>query len=225
MAYADRNVSGSRIVAIVMVAVILAGMGYAFVTGLAYQYIKKVQTDLDVFEVDEPPPPPEEVPPPPPPPDQPVPPPPTQVVVPPARVPVPVPPPPFNVSNDINIPPPPISPPAPPAPPAPPPPPPPPPPPRVAQKAELRRGGIGKADYPTAARRAGDEGVTVVRFTIGTNGRVTNCSVVRSSGSSLLDSTTCDLIERRFRYSPAEDPNGNRVPETRTQPVRWEIDR
>ncbi|MBA17726.1 MAG: energy transducer TonB [Sphingomonas sp.] len=225
MAYADRNVSGSRMVAIIMVAVIVAGLGYAFVTGLAYQYIKKAQENLDVFDIEEPPPPPEEVPPPPPPPDQPVPPPPTQVVIPPARVQTVQPAPTIDFTNIVNQPPPPVTPPTPPRPPAPPAPPPPPPPPRVAQKADLRSGSISNDDYPSAARRAGDEGVTVVRFTIGTNGRVTSCSTVRSSGSSLLDSTTCSLIERRFRFRAAEDQNGNKIEETRTQSVRWQIDR
>ena len=83
MSYADRNTSGSRVIAIILVAIIVAGMGYAFVTGLAYQYIKKQAEKLNTFDVEEPPPPPEEVPPPPPPPDTPVPPPPTQIVVPP----------------------------------------------------------------------------------------------------------------------------------------------
>ena len=58
MAYADRDVAGSRVVAIVMVAVILAAVGYAFVTGLAYQYVKKVQDNLETFDITEPPPPP-----------------------------------------------------------------------------------------------------------------------------------------------------------------------
>ena len=71
MAYADQKMSSNRIIAMVVVALIHAVIGYAFVTGLAYQYVKKAQEKLTTFEVEEPPPPPEEVPPPPPPPDQP----------------------------------------------------------------------------------------------------------------------------------------------------------
>jgi periplasmic protein TonB len=67
MAYADQKASSSRIVAIVIVAAIHAVLGYAFVTGLAYQYVKQVQEKMTTFDVDEPPPPPEEEPPPPPP--------------------------------------------------------------------------------------------------------------------------------------------------------------
>ena len=39
-------------------------LGYAFVTGLAYQYVKKAQEKLNTFDVEEPPPPPPDEPPP-----------------------------------------------------------------------------------------------------------------------------------------------------------------
>ena len=53
MAYADRSQSGNRTVAIIVVAVLLAALGYAFVTGLAYDYAKKIakfpQTNMQIF--------------------------------------------------------------------------------------------------------------------------------------------------------------------------------
>jgi protein TonB len=64
MAYADRNQSGSRVVAIVVVSVLVFAMGYAFVTGLTYNYVKKMQEKLKAFDVQEPPPPPPDEPPP-----------------------------------------------------------------------------------------------------------------------------------------------------------------
>ena len=42
MAYADRNVGGTRVVAIVVVSVLVFAMGYAFVNGLTYNYVKKM---------------------------------------------------------------------------------------------------------------------------------------------------------------------------------------
>jgi protein TonB len=68
MAYADNKMSSGRMTAIVIVALIHALLGYAFVTGLAYNVIKKAAEDLKTFNVEEPPPPPDEPPPPPPPP-------------------------------------------------------------------------------------------------------------------------------------------------------------
>lgn len=222
MAYADRNTSGSRVVAAILVALVVAGVGYAFVTGLAYQYIKKKAEELNVFDVNEPPPPPEEVPPPPPPPDSPVPPPPTRVDTLPPPFPLPPAPPTFPPAPPAP-PPPPAQPPAPPAPPAPPPPPPPP---RIAKKLQPRgnpQNWVTDSDYPSAALRSGDQGTTGFRLDVDASGRVTNCSVTASSGSSVLDSTACNLLKRRARFSPAEDANGNKIPATFSSRFRWQI--
>ena len=66
MSYANRKQMGSnRTVAIIIVALIHVVLGYALVTGLAYNVLKKAADDLKTFDVeDEPPPPPEEPPPP-----------------------------------------------------------------------------------------------------------------------------------------------------------------
>ena len=219
MAYADRDVGGSRVVAIVLVAVILAVTGYAFVTGLAYQYIKKQAEKMDVFDIEEPPPPPEEVPPPPPP-DTPVPPPPTTVVVQKPLVQVPSPPVRIDMSNVI----PPSQPPAPPAPPAPPPPPPAPP--KIAKKLTPRgspQSWVTDDDYPPAALRSGDSGTVGFRLDVGPDGRVTSCSVTSSSGSSLLDQTACRLLQRRARFNAAEDENGNKIAAAFSSRFTWKI--
>ena len=71
MAYADQKMSSGRITAIIIVALLHALLGYAFITGLAYNVVKQVAEDLKTFDVEEEPPPPEEEPPPPPP-DQPM---------------------------------------------------------------------------------------------------------------------------------------------------------
>lgn len=222
MAYADRNTSGSRVIAIVLVAVIVAGMGYAFVTGLAYQYIKKTAEKLNTFDVQEPPPPPEEVPPPPPPPDTPVPPPPTQIVVPPAQVPVPTQAPPIPTTSVIP-PAPPITPPAPPAQPAPPQPPAPP---RIAKKLSPRgspQSWVTDDDYPAAALRAEQAGTVRFRLDVDASGKVTNCTVTGSSGTSVLDTTACNLLKRRARFNPAEDEGGNKIPAPYNGSFTWKI--
>ena len=50
-----------------------------------------------------------------------------------------------------------------------------------------------------------------VIFTVLPNGRATGCRAERSSGSGLLDSTACRLIEERFRFRPARDAAGRAV--------------
>jgi len=226
MAYTDQKMSGGKITAIVIVAVIHLALGYAFITGLAYQYVKKAQEKMTIVDVDEPPPPPPEVPPPPPPPDQPqTPPPPTTVVSPPPIVQTPVQTPPMQTSPVI----PPSQPTAPPAPPAPPSPPAPPaaPPAPVRSQAATSKGDphgwFSTDDYPDAALRAEASGRVQARLTIGTDGRVSGCSVTASSGNSALDSATCRVAQRKGRYSPAKDQNGNPISDTATISIRWEV--
>ncbi len=220
MAYADQKMGPSKIIAIVIVALIHAVLGYAFVTGLAYKYVKEVSEKLNTFDVEEPPPPPEEVPPPPPPPDQPMTPPP--VVTPPPIVSMNVPSP--VVIQSVPNPPPvyipaPVA--APPAPPAPPPPP------RVSQKA-VARGNPGqyfnRDSYPPAAIREGAQGRVSVRLEVGTDGRVSGCTVTSSSGNADLDETTCRISRNRVRYTPAKDDAGNPIGSTVPLSIRWTLE-
>ena len=212
MAYADHSEGGSRTVSIVIVAVLHAVLGYAFVTGLGYEYVKKAAEKLNVVDVKEEPPPPDE-PPPPPPPDRAVPPPP--VVTPKPMVSVPqtpvytAPPPPVFVT--------PTAPPAPPPPPAP----------KVAASKASPRGAPGSwvttDDYPARALREEREGTTGFRLSIGTDGRATNCDVTSSSGSPDLDAETCKNLLRRARFKPAVGTDGQPMTDSYSSRVVWRI--
>ena len=90
-------------------------------------------------------------------------------------------------------------------------------------RAVLVRGRLMNSDYPRSAMAAGAEGTVFVRFTVGTDGRVEGCTVTRSSGNEALDTTTCRLIERRFRYEPARDAEGRPVPEVVRKTYEWYI--
>lgn len=222
MSYADQKMSSGRITAIVVVALLHALLGYALVTGLAYNVVKQVAKDLKTFDVIEEPPPPEEEPPPPETPQQVQPPP---VVSPPPIVRVNTPPPP--VSTVRVAPPPVITTTAPPAPPRPPAPPPPPAPPRVVEPTRPTanlQGLITAEDYPAAAQRNEETGTVAVRLTVGTNGRVSNCTVTSSSGSSSLDSTTCRLLRSRARFTPAKDNRGQPIADTTSTRITWRLE-
>jgi len=223
MAYADRNMSSNRVIALIIVALIHAALGYAFVTGLAYKYVKQASEKLNTFDVEEPPPPPEEVPPPPPPPDQPMQPPP--VVTPPPIVQTNVPPP--VVIQSVTTPPPASPPVMVAAPPAPIPPAPPPPPPPVVNKSAGPRGNpaewVSTDDYPPSSIRAEEEGTSAIAWTINTQGRVENCRVTSSSGSSALDRAACAAITRRGRYTPAKDQAGNPIASQSSRRVVWRL--
>jgi protein TonB len=196
-------------------AVVVGGLLYAIVTGLAYDVVKKSIQDLKTFDVEEQPPPPEA--PPPPPKDMPkVPPPP---ITPPPLVRMEAPPPPIQTVTTPVIPP--VAPP--PAPMAPPPPP------RKVQSAQSAKGDLrtlfGADDYPASAQASGAEGTSQAQITIGSDGRVVGCDIIRSSGNSALDSATCNILRRRAKFTPARDSNGNATTDTiTTPPITWRLE-
>lgn len=201
-------------VAIIVVVLLHAVLGYAFVTGLAYNVVKKAAEDLNVFDVEDEPPPPEEPPPPPPPPEKQIEPPP--VVTPPPIVQTNIAPPPQIVTVDR---------PPPPSPPTPVAAPPPPPPPPAVSKAAGAKGDparwITNDDYPPSAIRAGAQGTTAISWDINAEGRVENCVVTASSGNADLDRAACAALTRRARYTPAVDQNGAPIRSKSSRRVRW----
>jgi protein TonB len=194
--------SGNRVIAIILVALIHIAVGYAMVTGLAYSAIKKAIEHVTTVNVNEPPPPPPKTPPPPPPTNAPPPP-----VAPPPPISIAIAPPPIQTQPTIP-------PPAPPvlniAPPAPPPP--------APSKA---RGVSTKNErswtqrimdaYPARALNEGIEGTVGVALTVTPDGRAGSCSVTRSSGSKDLDSAACAGLQRYAQFNPALDRDGNPI--------------
>jgi protein TonB len=244
MAKAERERNLDRLKAVTGVALFHAALGYALITGLGYEVVREISDNLRVFDVPEPVPPPIEEPPPPQakaekeegeasPPNlvskaSPVvaPPPKIRLEVPPKVIAAPVPkegsdrsagsanvPGPGTGSGGIG---------------------------NgtgsggsgtgsgggISARAERESGSLsGERDYPRAARAAGVEGSVAVRFTVEPSGRVSGCQVIRSSANAELDSTTCRLIEQRFRYRPARDGAGNAVPEVVSRTFDWMLPR
>jgi len=197
MAYGDQTLSTRKVVSIALVIVLHAVIGYAFVTGLAYNVVKKVARDLKTFDVvEEAPPPPDKPPPPPPetkiePPPVVAPPPIVQVAptIAPSIVSVPVAPPPVITPT---------------APPAPPP---------VAVQRLKPKGNfqslMSTEDYPSSSLRNNEEGTVAYRLDIGPDGKVSACTITQSSGYPMLDQTACKLLQRRARFTPGKDASGN----------------
>ncbi len=217
MAYADQEVSGNKIAAFVVVALLHLLVGYALVTGLAYEGFKQVMKKVTTVDIkkdepkkeEKPPPPKKDVAPPP-------------IVVPPPlnqintrapdlnTTPVPMPPPP--IPQPVNL--------APPAPAAPPPP-------RFTPKGAVPKGSPGNwattNDYPTRALREERAGTTSFRVSVSADGRVSSCSVTGSSGSPDLDEATCSNVTRRARFAPATDGEGNPTTGSYSGRIRWVI--
>ncbi len=217
MAYVDQNMGKERTVAAVITAAILIVVGYLFYTGLALNVLKKAAVDLNVIDIKDQPPPPPKVPPPPPPKQEKAPPPPISAPPPLVRTVTPPiftapPPPPYTPPAPPTI-----APPAPPAPPA-----------KPSQASGLRergdpQGWVSSDDYPPAALRNEEQGSTGVRLDVGPDGKPTNCTVTRSSGFPDLDDTTCKLLMRRARFTPAKDTAGNGMAAVWNKSMRWQI--
>lgn len=215
MAYADQEMSGNRIAAFVVVALLHLILGYALVTGLAYEGMKHIAKKLTTVEIkkDEkkeekkPPPPPKKVAPPP-------------IVAPPPKVNINVAPPAIETVVTPQPPPPPVIAIAPPAPAAPPPP-------RIQPKGAAPRGNPANwattNDYPTRALREEREGVTGFRVSVTPEGRVGDCQITSSSGSPDLDEATCSNVTRRARFNPATDGEGQPTTGTYSGRIRWVI--
>ena len=196
MAFAPaETLSRPRVPALALVILIHALLAWAFISGLAYRVVERASEQLKTFDVVEPAPPAEE------------PPAPAETAAEPTEVnatPSPIPSPkaiaasaPALPSTSAGA---------------------------GAVGARLRSGAFhNETDYPSRAKSRGEEGTVRVSYTITAEGRVTGCTVTASSGSPSLDSTTCRILERRFRYAPARDSAGNAVAQTKSQSVTWDL--
>ena len=88
-----------------------------------------------------------------------------------------------------------------------------------------KKGRIKDSDYPREAAEQGATGTVSVRYRVELDGRVTGCVITRSSGSPVLDETTCRLIEQRFRYEPSRDARGRPVISYIVRDNDWVIER
>jgi protein TonB len=77
--------------------------------------------------------------------------------------------------------------------------------------------------YPPAAKAAGAEGRTVFSVDVDVQGRVTSCNILQSSGTPILDSTTCALVVTNGRFEPATDGSGKPVSGVWKSAMRWQL--
>lgn len=79
------------------------------------------------------------------------------------------------------------------------------------------------ADFPVppGGRQARFGTSVTVYMTVGTDGRASNCRVVRPSPDAEADAIVCRLAEQRFRFRPATDSEGNPVSATYGWRQEW----
>ena len=79
-------------------------------------------------------------------------------------------------------------------------------------------------DYPPLAVKNKEQGTVQAELTVGPDGRVKACKILRSSNSISLDTATCNILVARAKFKPARDSNGNAVQNTFvTPPITWRL--
>jgi protein TonB len=82
---------------------------------------------------------------------------------------------------------------------------------------------ITDADYRSRWVNEGLTGTARFRLDIGTDGRVTDCRVTRSTGHAALDTATCSLVQRRARFAPAKDSSGRATAGVYESAIVWRL--
>lgn len=94
----------------------------------------------------------------------------------------------------------------------------------IAEPAEADLVRLFSADdYPQAAIRREEQGTVAFKLAIDARGRVSSCTIVRSSGSAALDKASCSILSRRARFDPARDTEGQAIADTYEGRIRWEL--
>ena len=177
--HTEKPSASSRIGGLVIVAGIHVVAILGLIAALAQGQILKQMQDIKAsVERDKTPP----KAPPPPPPDL-VKPPPPVAIVPEFSVQTAAPPPPITVQK--------AAPPAPPRPAAPP-----------STTLEPIRSTFTTPPYPTISQRLGEQGTVTLAITISTEGRVTEATVQKTSGSERLDQAAVEWVKSHYRYKP-----------------------
>ena len=213
--------STSRVIGLTAIIALHAFVGYAVVSGLGKKMIDVIKKPVETKIIEEvKPPPPKELPPPPPPPEVKAPPPP---FIPPPEVVVNTPPPPQPaISQTTNVKPAtselPRTPPpvkntgeATPAPK------------QAAETAHDKTGECEVPDYPRAAQRAGAEGTVRISFLVGTDNRVKEARIDKTSGNRELDKAAKEKLSECNRFK-AGIVDGKPVESWATVDYVWKLD-
>ncbi|MCZ8370396.1 MAG: TonB family protein [Porphyrobacter sp.] len=78
-------------------------------------------------------------------------------------------------------------------------------------------------DYRSRWLMEGLEGTARFTLAIDARGKVTGCTITRSTGHAALDGATCDLVSKRARFDAARDATGKPVAGSYSSSVIWQI--
>ena len=78
-------------------------------------------------------------------------------------------------------------------------------------------------DYRPRWIREDMAGTARFSLSIDASGKVTGCTITRSTGHAPLDAATCDLVKQRSRFEAARDGNGKAVTGNYSGTITWRI--
>ena len=78
-------------------------------------------------------------------------------------------------------------------------------------------------DYPLQAVKEGKVGTVGVLIWVEADGRVSTCEVIESSAAPILEKTTCNVLTKRAKFTPAKDAEGRAIRAPSFSRVRWEL--
>jgi len=76
-------------------------------------------------------------------------------------------------------------------------------------------------DYSRALQKAGKQGTVNFRLDVDTKGKISKCTVTRSSGYADLDAVTCNAAKKRAKFKPAMDGEGQKQTGIFDSRVTW----
>jgi protein TonB len=82
---------------------------------------------------------------------------------------------------------------------------------------------VTDSDYRPRWIREGLTGSARFTLSIDAGGKVTGCTIARSTGHVALDQATCQLVSKRARFAPARDGNGKAVAGRYDGSINWRI--
>jgi len=80
---------------------------------------------------------------------------------------------------------------------------------------------IPNREYRRFASTGIPTGSVAISIRVNPDGSVSNCRIVRTSGSPYADSLMCQLTQEYVRFSPARDPSGRAIAEDVTWVPNW----
>ena len=97
--------------------------------------------------------------------------------------------------------------------------------PTAARPANAIASWATTVDYPRVSLKLDEHGISTFRVTVGTNGQVQACEIVKSSGHARLDQATCRLVSKRAEFEPATNGKGEKIVGTYVNSISWVLPR